>query len=697
MFIEADSHSGSNGAAVSEVDDNSGKERNFTGSGTYPTVKTNAVNGKKSFVFTRSTNPLTWSGSPFKLCCGYIVLKINSLQNYDGFLTANNYPTVIANHGNNSYWNNFEPYFHLRVNDRVYRLNAEVNENPPLILNEWQILFFNYLTPVTVSSLQIGQDRGFTDRKSDMEIAAVALYSDWFIGDNGEQDLRKNYESFAHSYQIAIENVFPFYASINDTGERDAITISDGQREPIQSQKSAPFWTRDINATIRSRQEFRKAREFYDAHAYSTKTFLFRQFTDTVFDEIYRFEKSNKFQDKGNLSASVRNYGYTITQSDKLPAKYIPSKPNFSGAPVVDTIPPSNVTGVVASNVQSLQADYGWNAATDNIAITGYLIQRAENSAFTGQIAITSVGNVTTYRDKTIVPDRTYYIRVKAHDAQPNYSVNWSNVYSFTTPAIPDTANPTVSLAAPPSTVSGTQILSATATDTESGVHRVEFYITPQSGTPSRKLGEQTSPTVSGGNIYEFEWDTTVDALGNAIADGVYTLSAIAYDNASPRNMSSPSFRPNITVANTANAIPTLSPLVLTSGDLEITADLDFADADGTVEKVYLEISADGTSPNSPKGTNDWETVLDGVTPDTATTHSVVITEFDGNALAEGETIHFRAWVEDNDGAISTRRFDNAATNPPVPSGGSDFAQTDDIGSGSDFIMTDFGDFVTTD
>jgi hypothetical protein len=348
------------------------------------------------------------------------------------------------------------------------------------------------------------------------------------------------------------------------------------------------------------------------------------------------------------------------------------------------------------------QVDLEWTPATDNIAVIGYQIQRATSNTFpTSHDTVTlplytnvviESGKVI-YSDETVSSNTQYYYRIKAFDAQPNYSVSWSNTATATTPAIPDTTPPTVVMLAPPSTVSGTQILSATANDTESGVKRVDFYITPQSGSPSRFLGSKLTPN-TGTNQYDFSWNTTLDGGGNAIADGVYTLSAIAYDNAD--NMSVPSFRPNITVANAVNAVPTLQPLTLTPGDLSITADLDFADSDGTVDEVYIEVSADGANQNSAKGTQGWETVVDGVAPDTSATHQVIVTEFDGTPLAQGETLHFRAWVVDNDGGISARRFANAATNPPV-TGGGDFMQTDDLGSGSDFVMTDFGDFVQTD
>jgi hypothetical protein len=92
-----------------------------------------------------------------------------------------------------------------------------------------------------------------------------------------------------------------------------------------------------------------------------------------------------------------------------------------------------------------------------------------------------------------------------------------------------DQTPPAVSLTAPAggSTVEGTTPITADATD-NLGVTSVRFFLDGVS------LGSKTSPTVSGGSTYLWNWDTTT------ASEGPHTLTAVATDTDSNQTTSAP-------------------------------------------------------------------------------------------------------------------------------------------------------------
>ena len=107
-----------------------------------------------------------------------------------------------------------------------------------------------------------------------------------------------------------------------------------------------------------------------------------------------------------------------------------------------------------------------------------------------------------------------------------------------------DTTPPTVSLASPPSSVSGTQILTANASDTQSGIASVQFLV---DGQP---LATVTAAP------YTFSWDTT------SVSNIQHTLTVIAKDGAGNTATSAPV---TVTVVNTV-VTPTAIPVIAFHG-----------------------------------------------------------------------------------------------------------------------------------
>jgi hypothetical protein len=80
-----------------------------------------------------------------------------------------------------------------------------------------------------------------------------------------------------------------------------------------------------------------------------------------------------------------------------------------------DTQPPTIPTGLMATSVTSGSVALSWNAATDEVGVTGYSVYR--NGA-----ALGSVSSATSYADSTVAPSKTYSYTVDAFDTAGNHS-----------------------------------------------------------------------------------------------------------------------------------------------------------------------------------------------------------------------------------------------------------------------------------
>jgi chitodextrinase len=101
--------------------------------------------------------------------------------------------------------------------------------------------------------------------------------------------------------------------------------------------------------------------------------------------------------------------------------------------PPPDTQSPTAPTSPMAAVVSSSQITLSWTASTDNVAVTGYRVERCQGSGCSnfGQIT-TSPG--TTFSDAGLSASTTYGYRVRATDAAGNLS-GYSTVVSATTQA----------------------------------------------------------------------------------------------------------------------------------------------------------------------------------------------------------------------------------------------------------------------
>ena len=99
-----------------------------------------------------------------------------------------------------------------------------------------------------------------------------------------------------------------------------------------------------------------------------------------------------------------------------------------------DPTPPTAPASLTATAVGPTQVSLSWSAATDNVAVTGYRVERCLGAGCTtfAEIAAPS-GTGTTYNDTTVVADSTYRYRVRATDAATNLGP-YSPIATATTP-----------------------------------------------------------------------------------------------------------------------------------------------------------------------------------------------------------------------------------------------------------------------
>jgi chitodextrinase len=101
--------------------------------------------------------------------------------------------------------------------------------------------------------------------------------------------------------------------------------------------------------------------------------------------------------------------------------------------PPPDTQAPTAPTNPMASVVSSSQITLSWTVSTDNVAVTGYLIERCQGSGCSNFAQITTSSG-TTFTDAGLSASTSYSYRVRATDAAGNLSA-YSTVASGTTQA----------------------------------------------------------------------------------------------------------------------------------------------------------------------------------------------------------------------------------------------------------------------
>ncbi len=123
---------------------------------------------------------------------------------------------------------------------------------------------------------------------------------------------------------------------------------------------------------------------------------------------------------------------YTFTVKAKDGAGNVSAASNALTVTPVDTLPPSAPTNVRSTTTTAMSIALAWDAATDNVGVTGYEVYNGST------LAGTTTG--TTYTLSGLTPSTSYSITVKVRDAANNVSAS-SSALTVTTTA--DTEAPT--------------------------------------------------------------------------------------------------------------------------------------------------------------------------------------------------------------------------------------------------------------
>ena len=156
------------------------------------------------------------------------------------------------------------------------------------------------------------------------------------------------------------------------------------------------------------------------------------------------------------------SYSYRVRAADTS-GNLSPYSNTATATTQADTQAPTAPSGLGATAASANQITLTWTAATDNVGVTGYLVERCQGAGCT---TFTQVGTPagTMYSDSGLAASTSYSYRVRATDAAGNLSL-YSNTASATTPvaiafvqandAVPQTPSTVVTVPYPGAQTSG--------------------------------------------------------------------------------------------------------------------------------------------------------------------------------------------------------------------------------------------------
>jgi hypothetical protein len=162
-----------------------------------------------------------------------------------------------------------------------------------------------------------------------------------------------------------------------------------------------------------------------------------------------------------------------------------------------DTQPPTAPGTPVLSVVSSTQINLAWAAATDNVGVTGYVVERCAGAGCS-TFAPAAAPTTTNFNDAGLSPSTTYTYRVRATDAANNVGP-YSVTASATTQAPPDTQPPTSPGTPVLTVVSGSQI-SLTWTAATDNVGVTGYFVERCAGVSCSTFVEAGAPTTTSYN-----------------------------------------------------------------------------------------------------------------------------------------------------------------------------------------------------
>jgi fibronectin type 3 domain-containing protein len=271
-----------------------------------------------------------------------------------------------------------------------------------------------------------------------------------------------------------------------------------------------------------------------------------------------------------DASAAVGSYSYRVRATDTSGG--LSAYSNTATAVLPDTVAPTAPANLTATPAGS-QMNLSWTAATDNVGVTGYLVESCAGSGCTDFAQIGSTGATTTTFSNTGLTTGSFSYRVRATDAASNFG-SYSNV---ATKSISDTQAPTAPSGLT-ATANGSQInLSWTASTDNVGV---TSYLV------ERCLGAGCT------NFAQIGTPAATTYSDNGVAPGTYSYRVRATDAAG--NLSGYS---NVASQSVADTTPPSAPAGLTASASGTTINLSWtASTDNVGVTNYLIERCEGAA-----------------------------------------------------------------------------------------------------
>ena len=112
-----------------------------------------------------------------------------------------------------------------------------------------------------------------------------------------------------------------------------------------------------------------------------------------------------------------------LTLSGAASANYTPASTTATTmaaiTAVTDTTPPTAPSGLTATPTSATQINLAWTASTDNVGVTGYLVERCAGAGCTNFVPVLTPSG-TSVSDTGLLAATTYSYRVRATDAAAN-------------------------------------------------------------------------------------------------------------------------------------------------------------------------------------------------------------------------------------------------------------------------------------
>jgi chitodextrinase len=139
------------------------------------------------------------------------------------------------------------------------------------------------------------------------------------------------------------------------------------------------------------------------------------------------------YNDTGLIASTAYSYRVRATDAAGNLSDYSPVASASTTTTVADTTAPSAPANLTAMPATIRQVNLAWNAATDNVGVTGYRLERCQGAGCSNFTQI-AAPTATSYGNTGLIASTSYTYRVRAVDAAGNLSA-YSPIAIASTPA----------------------------------------------------------------------------------------------------------------------------------------------------------------------------------------------------------------------------------------------------------------------